>query len=51
MGYYETMAGDAQAHLAIAAAVLATLQGADAQAAPGALLPELVSLLGPSTST
>ncbi len=50
MGYYQTMAGDAQAHLAIAAAVLATLQGADAMAAPGALLPELVSLLGPAAS-
>ncbi len=48
MGYYETMASDAQAHLAIAAAVLATLQGAQAGAAPEALLPELVSLLGPS---
>jgi 3-hydroxyisobutyrate dehydrogenase-like beta-hydroxyacid dehydrogenase len=50
MGYYNTMAGDAQAHLAIAAAVLATLQGADAKAASGALLPELVSLLGPAAS-
>ncbi len=50
MGYYETMAGDAQAHLAIASAVLATLQSADAKAAPGALLPELVSLLGPVAS-
>ncbi|MEO8543757.1 MAG: NAD(P)-dependent oxidoreductase [Burkholderiaceae bacterium] len=50
MGYYQTMAGDAQAHLAIAAAVLATLQGADAKAVPGALLPELVSLLGPAAS-
>ena len=50
MGYYNTMAGDAQAHLAIAAAVLATLQGADAKAAPGALLPVLVSLLGPAAS-
>lgn len=47
MGYYQTMAGDAQAHLAIAAAVLGTLQGADAKAAPGTLLPELVRLLGP----
>lgn len=48
MGYYQTMAGDAQAHLAIAAAVLATLQDAQAKAAPGSLLPELVSLLGPA---
>lgn len=47
MGYYNTMAGDAHAHLAIAAAVLGTLQGVAAKAAPGALLPELVSLLGP----
>jgi 3-hydroxyisobutyrate dehydrogenase-like beta-hydroxyacid dehydrogenase len=51
MGYYTTMAGDAQSPLAIAAAVLDTLQGADAKAAPGALLPELVSLLGPTAST
>jgi 3-hydroxyisobutyrate dehydrogenase-like beta-hydroxyacid dehydrogenase len=50
MGYYTTMAGDAQSPLAIAAAVLDTLQGADAKAAPGALLPELVSLLGPAAS-
>ncbi len=51
MGYYETMAADAQAHLAIAAAVLATLQGAHAKAEPGALLPELVRLLGPAATT
>jgi 3-hydroxyisobutyrate dehydrogenase-like beta-hydroxyacid dehydrogenase len=44
-GYYNTMAADAQAQLAIAAAVLATLEGAAAQAAPGALMPELASLL------
>ncbi|MCZ4315407.1 NAD(P)-dependent oxidoreductase [Comamonadaceae bacterium G21597-S1] len=48
MGYYQTMADDAQAHLAIASAVLSTLQGADAKAAPGTLLPELVRLLGPA---
>lgn len=48
MGYYQTMAGDAQAHLAIAGAVLSTLQHAQAKAAPGTLLPELVRLLGPA---
>ena len=45
LGYYNAMAGDAQAQRAVAAAVLGTLEGALAQAAPGALLPELVSLL------
>ena len=43
--YYNTMAGDAGAELAIAASVLSTLEGALARAAPGALLPELASLL------
>ena len=46
LGYYNAMAGDAQAQRAVAAAVLGTLEGALAQAAPGALLPELVTLLG-----
>jgi len=46
LGYYKTMAGDTGAHLAIAASVLETLEGAAAQAAPGALLPELTTLLG-----
>jgi 3-hydroxyisobutyrate dehydrogenase-like beta-hydroxyacid dehydrogenase len=46
LGYYKTMAADAGAHLAIAASVLDTLEGAAAQAAPGALLPELTTLLG-----
>ncbi len=47
LGYYNTMAADAGAQLAIAASVLATLEGAVARAAPGALLPELSTLLGP----
>ena len=46
--YYNTMAGDAGAELAIAASVLSTLEGALARAAPGALLPELASLLAGS---
>jgi 3-hydroxyisobutyrate dehydrogenase-like beta-hydroxyacid dehydrogenase len=50
LGYYATMAGDAGAHLAIAASVLATLQDAAARAAPGALVPELVDLLRPAAS-
>jgi hypothetical protein len=41
------MAADAGAVQGVAAAVLATLDGALAQAAPGAYLPELVALLGP----
>ena len=45
LGYYNTMASDAGAHLAIAAAVLETLEQAQAQAAPGALMPELSALL------
>jgi 3-hydroxyisobutyrate dehydrogenase-like beta-hydroxyacid dehydrogenase len=45
LDYYNTMAGDAGAHLSIAASVLATLQDASARAAPGALVPELVRLL------
>ncbi|MDO9283596.1 MAG: NAD(P)-dependent oxidoreductase [Aquabacterium sp.] len=47
LGYYNAMAGDAGATQAIAAAVLATLEGALAQGGPGALMPELSSLLGP----
>lgn len=47
LGYYNAMAGDAGATQAIAAAVLATLEGALAQGGPGALMPELTSLLGP----
>lgn len=50
LGYYTTMAGDAGAHLAIAASVLATLQQASARAAPGALVPELVGLLRPGAT-
>lgn len=45
LGYYDTMAGDAGAAKGVAAAVLATLQGALARGGPGALVPELVSLL------
>jgi len=46
MNYYKAMADDAGAHLAIAASVLGTLEGALARAEPGALLPELTTLLG-----
>ena len=46
LGYYQQMAADAGASLGIAAAVLATLEAAQAQAAPGTLLPELATLLG-----
>ena len=48
LDYYNTMAGDAGAHRDIAAAVLATLQEAAARGAPGALVPELSTLLGPA---
>ncbi len=44
LGYYREMAADAHAHGDVAAAVLATLQGAHARA-PEALVPELVALL------
>ena len=44
LGYYNTMAGDADSTRAIAAAVLATLEGAR-KAAPEALVPELATLL------
>lgn len=46
LGYYQQMAADAGAALGIASAVLATLQAAQQQGAPGVLLPELVRLLG-----
>ena len=46
LGYYNSMAADAAAAQGIAAAVLATLEGALATGAPGALLPELVAILG-----
>lgn len=46
LGYYNAMAADADAQRVVAAAVLGTLEGALAQAAPGALLPELAGLLG-----
>lgn len=45
LGYYNTMAGDAGAQQAIAAAVLATLEGALVRSEPGTLLPELVAIL------
>ena len=45
LGYYNAMAADADAQRAVAAAVLGTLEGALAQAGPGALLPELAGLL------
>ena len=45
LGYYHQMAGDAGAALGIASAVLATLQTAQAQCAPGTFLPELARLL------
>jgi 3-hydroxyisobutyrate dehydrogenase-like beta-hydroxyacid dehydrogenase len=45
LDYYNTMAADADAQRAIAAAVLATLDGALAKAEPGALLPEIAGLL------
>lgn len=45
LGYYEAMAREAGAWHAVAAAVLATLEGAYDQAAPDALMPELATLL------
>ena len=45
LGYYHQMACDAGAALGIAGAVLATLQTAQAQCAPGTFLPELARLL------
>lgn len=47
--YYNTMASDADAPRAIAASVLGTLENALAKAAPGALVPELVTLLAHRT--
>ena len=44
LGYYQTMATDADARRDVAAAVLATLEGARMQA-PDALVPELAALL------
>jgi len=46
LGYYNSMAADAHASQGIAAAVLATLESALSRSTPGALLPELASLLG-----
>ncbi|MBK8526387.1 MAG: NAD(P)-dependent oxidoreductase [Rubrivivax sp.] len=45
LGYYQTMAADAGAQRAIAAAVLGTLESAVAQTDPGTLLPELSRVL------
>jgi 3-hydroxyisobutyrate dehydrogenase-like beta-hydroxyacid dehydrogenase len=45
LDYYNTMAGDAGAHQGIAAAVLATFDGALAQSGADTLVPELVTLL------
>jgi len=47
LGYYNAMAADAGAARAVAAAVLATLEGARARTGPDTWLPELVSLLAP----
>ncbi len=44
LGYYNTMASDANASRELAAAVLSTLEGAKAQA-PEALVPELAAIL------
>ena len=49
LDYYNQMAGDAGAAKDIAAAVLATLEGALVHGAGDALLPELVGLLGKRT--
>lgn len=45
LGYYDTMAADAGASRQVAAAVLATLQGALGRGEAGALVPELVTIL------
>ncbi len=45
LGYYQSMAGDAQAHRAIAAAVFATIESAVEALGPEALVPEMVSAL------
>jgi 3-hydroxyisobutyrate dehydrogenase-like beta-hydroxyacid dehydrogenase len=47
LNYYDTMACDAGADHAVASAVLQTLQAALQRSGPTALVPELVSLLGP----
>ena len=47
LGYYQTMASDANAQRSVATAVLCTLQDALVRA-PEALVPELVGLLAPS---
>jgi 3-hydroxyisobutyrate dehydrogenase-like beta-hydroxyacid dehydrogenase len=46
LDYYNAMAADAGAARDVAAAVLATLEGALASAGKDALVPELVSILG-----
>ena len=45
LGYYNTMAADAGVAKGVAAAVLATLEGALARGGPQALVPELATLL------
>ncbi len=50
LDYYNTMAADAGAHQSVAAAVLATLEGALAEGGPQALVPQLASLLQPKKS-
>jgi 3-hydroxyisobutyrate dehydrogenase-like beta-hydroxyacid dehydrogenase len=45
LDYYHTMAAEAGAHQAVAAAVLSTLEGALARGGPQALMPELATLL------
>ncbi|WP_088282187.1 NAD(P)-dependent oxidoreductase [Ideonella sp. A 288] len=49
LGYYHAMAADAGAERTIAAAVLSTLQGALEHGEPGALVPELASILAQGT--
>ena len=49
LGYYNAMASDAGAAKDIAAAVLATLEGALSHCEPGAFMPELASILGQPT--
>jgi 3-hydroxyisobutyrate dehydrogenase-like beta-hydroxyacid dehydrogenase len=50
LGYYNAMASDAGAVKDIAAAVLATLEGALSHCEPGTFMPELASILGQRTS-
>jgi 3-hydroxyisobutyrate dehydrogenase-like beta-hydroxyacid dehydrogenase len=47
LGYYNTMAGDSGAAKDIAAAVLATLEGAAARSEPGAFVSQLSTVLKP----